>query len=206
MRQPDDEVRHARPAHGHDARMTACSLLFMSMLVAGLLVGCSDKASSRAEDTTDAASASPSTRVPTVRAAVPTATQPSTATPSPQEAVLAAYERYWDAYSMALFELNADLMQAVAANEERDRIRQEVDRLRAQGVALKVNVKRSPLVVEVNESSAIVFDEMVNNSFYVDARTKDPPQASGSGEIIQDTYFLQRVDGTWKVVRSTRQR
>jgi hypothetical protein len=186
--------------------MTASSLLCLAVLVAALLVGCSDKVSSRDEDSTSAANTRLSTGTPTTGAARQTGTPSPTAAPSPQEEVLAAYGRYWDAYSMALFELNADLVQTVAANEERDRIRQEIDRLRAQGVALKVNVRRSPLVVEVNENSAIVFDEMVNNSFYVDARTKDPPQASGSGEIIQDTYFLQWVDGTWKVVRSTRQR
>ena len=47
-------------------------------------------------------------------------------------------------------------------------------------------------------------DEIVNNSFLVDAETKEPPEAEGSGERFQDTFDMEKVDGRWVVVKTTR--
>jgi hypothetical protein len=112
---------------------------------------------------------------------------------------------YWEAYSLALLNLDVAHMERVAAGEELRRISDEIDMLRSQGVALRVVVTHKPLIVEMTDSSAVIFDEVVNNSFYVDPVTKDPPIASGSGEIVRDNFYLERVNGAWKVLRSTRQ-
>jgi hypothetical protein len=59
-------------------------------------------------------------------------------------------------------------------------------------------------IIEASDDSAKIVDDLVNNSFLVDAVTKEPPEAEGSGERLQDTFEFERVDGRWVVVRSTR--
>ena len=132
----------------------------------------------------------------------PTATPTATV----EDEVLASYSRYWEAYAQALLNLDATLVEAVAAGQELQRIREEVAILRSQGVALRVVMKHNPVVLEVKSDSAALLDEMVNNSFYVDAVTKQPPVASGSGETLRDTFQFEKRNGQWVVILSTRQR
>lgn len=141
---------------------------------------------------------------------VVTSSPTSTATPrAPQslvDEVLEAYMAYWEAYSLALLNLDPAQAEPVAAGEELERIHEEIGTLRSQGVAARVVVQHNSAVVEVSKGSAVIFDEMVDNSFYVDPVTKEPPIASGSGEVLRDLFYLERVDGKWIVVRSVRQR
>jgi hypothetical protein len=164
-----------------------------------LLVACN---AGGGQPTTPAGETSPT---PTPAVTATTEAMP-TPTPSVEEEVSEAYLRYWDAYSDALFELDATLAQDVASGEELDRIREEIEGLRSQGLALKTVVEHDFVLVEASEESATLLDEIVNNSFYIDAETKEPPQAEGSGEVLRDTFYLEKIDGHWMVVRSTRQR
>jgi len=129
-----------------------------------------------------------------------------TATPPIEQEVSEAYLRYWDTYAEALLNLDPGLAEAAASGEELQRIREEIQTLRSQGVALRVVVEHNSVVLEASENSGVVFDEIVNNSFYVDPETKEPPVGSGSGEILRDTFYFEKIDGRWVVVRSTRQR
>ena len=175
------------------------ALQLASLLILGsFLADCSRAGSSKPEGPPSAATALSSISGPTEHAIVPTAT------PAPQEEVLAAYQRYWDAYGQALLDLDPTLVQAVAAGDRLQRIQEEIDELRRRGVAARTNVINNPVVVEFDTNSATIYDELINNSFYVDAVTKQPSQASGSGEIVRDTYQLQKIDGAWKVVGSSR--
>jgi hypothetical protein len=137
----------------------------------------------------------------------PTATQvvAPTATRTVEEEVGDAYLRYWEAYGEALLELDPTLAEGVAAGEELERIREEIETLRSQGVALRTVVEHNFVVVEASPDSASLVDELTNNSFYVDPETKQPSQASGSGEVLRDTFFFEKVGGRWVVVRSSRQ-
>ena len=141
----------------------------------------------------------PGVSVPTVPALASV-----TATPTVEQDVLAAYARYWDAYSLALYNLDASLVEGVATGDELQRIREEVANLKSQGRAARVVVTHKPVVIEASSTEARLLDEMVNNSFLVDPVTKDPPAASGSGVVLKDTYYFQRLDGRWMVMRSTR--
>lgn len=146
------------------------------------------------------------TATATVASPSPTATSPQpTATPDPEAEVLAAYLAYWDRYAEAMLTLDAEAVAGVASDEELERVRNDVESLRSQGVAARVVLEHHPVVVEVTATSAIVLDEMTNNSFYVDPETLEPPEAEGSGEALVDTFFLEKVDGRWIVVRSVRQ-
>jgi hypothetical protein len=138
--------------------------------------------------------------------AAPTQTPEATATVLPEEEVEAAYLRYWDAYSQALLDLNPALVEGVAAGEELRRIQEEIDGLRSQGLALRVDVSHNFVILDMTSDSATLLDKITNNSFYVDAETKEPGEGSGSGEILKDTFYFQKIGGDWRVVRSTRQR
>ena len=134
----------------------------------------------------------------------------ASATPSPtatvEDEVVAAYLLYSEAYKKALFDLDVKHVEGFASGEQLQRIRSEIENLRAQGLAGRIEVTHKPVVIQVTGNSATLLDEMVNNSFYVDARTKEPPVASGSGEILRDTFSLQKLDGKWVVTQSVRQK
>lgn len=134
----------------------------------------------------------------------PTAPQP-TATPDAEGEVIAAYLRYWDLYADAVLHLEATLVADVASDEELQRVRDDVEMLRSQGVAARVVLEHNPVVIEASATSATVLDEITNNSFYVDPETLEPQEGEGSGETLTDTFFLEKVDGQWIVVRSVRQ-
>jgi hypothetical protein len=148
-----------------------------------------------ATETTPAAATSPT---PTVVA------RPS-ATPDPEVEVLTAYANYWELYAEAVLNLDHSILTGVASEEELQQVREEIEALRANGVALRVVIEHRPTVIELTDTSATVFDEMTNNSFYVDPETHEPPEGEGSGETLVDTFFLEKVDGQWMVIRSIRQ-
>jgi hypothetical protein len=169
----------------------AALLLALSLPV----TACRDGDDDRVNDTNDRGSA------PTV---VTGAT--ATATPTAEESVLAAYLEYSDAYKQALFDLDARHLEGVASGEQLRRVRAEIESLRAQGLAGRIEMTHKPVVIEVSANSATVLDEVINNSFYVDAITKQPPVASGSGELLRDTFYLEKINGEWVVTQSVRQK
>lgn len=137
----------------------------------------------------------------------PTATEPpATPTPSIEEEVAAAYLAYWDAYAEAVLNLDITLVEGFAAGDELESIRDEIETLRADGVALRVVVEHDLVVAEVSETTAVVVDQLVDNSFYVDAETQDPPEGEGSGEVHRDIVQLEQIDGRWVVVAGARER
>lgn len=145
------------------------------------------------------------TPTPTVAAspAVTPTEPPVTATPSLEEMadeVAEAYLAYWDAYAEAVLNLDTSLVEGFAAGEELESIRGEIEELRAEGVAMRVVVEHDFAVVDVTSTDAIVIDELVNNSFYVDPETKEPSEGQGSGEVLQYTFLMELIDGRWMVV------
>lgn len=165
-----------------------------SLLVAALAAACGGDDADPTPTATVAANPSPP----------PTAPQP-TATPDAEADVVAAYLRYWDLYAEAVLNLDHSGLIAAASDEELQQVQEEIETLRAQGVALRVVIEHRPTVIELTATTATVFDEMTNNSFFVDPETHEPPEGEGSGETLVDTFFLEKVDGQWIVVRSIRQ-
>lgn len=133
---------------------------------------------------------------------------PVTATASLEEIadeVAEAYLAYWDAYAEAVLNLDASLVEGFAAGEELESIREEIEELRAEGVAMRVVVEHDLAVVDVASTDAIVIDELVNNSFYVDPETKEPSEGQGSGEVLQYTFLMELIDGRWMVVSGSQE-
>ena len=135
-----------------------------------------------------------------------TATLGPSATSSLEGRISQAYLAYWDAYSQALLELDPSLVQQMAQGAQLERIKQEIDGFRAQGVALRVVVEHNFVIIDASPAAATVVDQIVNNSFFVDPITKEPPTAEGSGEHLKDTYQLENVGGRWIVTNGSRQR
>lgn len=118
-----------------------------------------------------------------------------------------AYLAYWDAYSSALLNLDVTRVEGVASGAELQRIKDEIELLRSQGVAARVVVEHDFAIVQLADRAATVVDRFVDRSFYVDPVTRQPPQGSGEGKVFMDTFQLERLnDGRWLVVRSARQR
>ena len=151
-------------------------------------------------------------RTPTATTSNPTTTVTSSATSTPTAAalsadqqVLAAYRRYWDVYTDALYTLDSSQLEQVMAGPRLARALDEIESLRRQGRAVRIVVRNDPLVAAVQTTEAVVIDQYQNESFVVDARTKEPVGGRGPAQSIRDTFTLTRVDGVWKVVDSIRQ-
>lgn len=145
-------------------------------------------------------------------AASPTVTPtepPATATPSLEEIadeVAEAYLAYLDAYAEAVLHLDISLVEGFATGDELESIRTEIEMLRADGVALRVVAEHDITVIDVTSDTALIADEIVDNTFYVDARTLEPPEAEGSGDTYRDLVTLERIDGRWLVTSGARDR
>lgn len=136
---------------------------------------------------------------PTVTPTAP----PVTATPSPEELeaeVSAAYLAYWDAYAEAVLNLDITPLEGLVSPGHRALLSDEVDTLRTDGFAMRVSVEHDFVVLVTCETEAGVIDRLVNNSFYVDPSTKEPSEGQGSGEELQYTFLMERIDGRWVVL------
>lgn len=139
-----------------------------------------------------------------VATATSTPTTPvATTTSSPEQEVAEAYLAHWDAYADAVLNLDVSLVEESAIGEELDAIREEIEQLRADGLALRVDVEHDFLVAEVSETSAVLIDQIVNRSFYVDAETKEPSEGEGSGEVLRHIVDMELIAGRWVVARVT---
>ncbi len=184
--------------------MTSRSMLGRLGLAATVVLGCLVLTACRGDgDSPTPTGTATATVAP--ETATPSATAVATPTASIEDDVAEAYLAYWAAYADAVLNLDASLVEGFATGEELESIRAEIDALERDGVALRVVVEHDFLVVMTSDTTATVVDEVTNNSFFVDATTKEPPTAEGSGEILRDQVFMERVDDRWLAVRSTRE-
>ncbi len=116
-----------------------------------------------------------------------------------------AYLHYWDVYAQAMFTLDPSQLHTVANGDRLNEALAEVADLKAQGKAAKIQVDHHFFVFDVTATSASVHDEYDNKSYTIDPRTRAPLGSPGTTQHLVDTYFLQRVDGEWKVVRGLRE-
>lgn len=179
-------------------RQMRAGTVAVGVVCAAALVACGGGSSTPAPTAT----AQPTTA--TATAVTPTAT----ATPS-RDALIAevskAYLAYWDAYAAAVLHLDIKRVEGFASGAELASIREEIEKLRADGIAARIRVEHDFDVISVTGSSAVIVDEYVNNSFVVDAKTLAPEDAKGPGNVVKDTILLERMDGRWVVTRGARE-
>lgn len=144
------------------------------------------------------------TAVPT--SATPTATVAPGPTVTPRQQLEQAYYRYWRDYSQALFTLDTSRMSDVAAGDELKRVQAEVADLRQRNHAVHVRVSHSALIVSIKGDTATVYDDQRDSSFLINPVTKEPHKGSVQPYPEKDIYYLRKMNGNWKVVKSLRQR
>lgn len=121
------------------------------------------------------------------------------ATPLERE-VATAYLRYWALYSTAMETLDSSRLVEVATGERLSQAVAEVEDLRADGIAAKIQVKHNFQVLKATEREAAVRDEYINSSYAVDPQTRKPVGDPGQSQRFVNTYSLERVGSAWKVV------
>jgi len=104
-----------------------------------------------------------------------------------------------------MYTLDASHLADVASGERLQQATDEVQKVKAQGKAAKIDVQHNIGIFDVTDSSASVHDEYINNSYSIDPSTKKAVGAPGQTQHISDTYLLQRVTGVWKVVSGVRE-
>jgi hypothetical protein len=134
-----------------------------------------------------------------------TAAETPAADPRLLQEIEDAYRNYWEVYSAALFNLDTSRLGEVAADEELQRMRDEVEDFRRRGRAVRAIVTHTHLVLDVTASEAKVYDEIRDSSFLVDSVTKQPPEGPDPRHLVKDIFYLNKVEGTWKVVKHLRQ-
>lgn len=185
--------------------MTSRSMLGRAGLAAAVVVGGLVLSACRGDGDPPTPTATATATVATETASAST-TAVATPTPSVEDDVAEAYLAYWDAYARALLFLDASLVEGFAAGAELERVRDEIDSLRADGVAARVIVDHDFSVVSLTPDEAVVVDRFTDRSFYVDPETRQPEQSDVVGQPFTDTFHLQLSGSEWVVVASERDR
>ncbi len=124
---------------------------------------------------------------------------------SPRQQVVQAYHRYWQDYGQALYTLNTSHLSVVAADGELQQVRAQVVSLREAKRAVRVLVSHHALIVYIKGNNATIYDEIRNRSFTINPITKQPPRGSSQADLERDLYYLRKIHGSWKVVKSLRE-
>ena len=111
-----------------------------------------------------------------------------------------AYARYWQVLGAAFLSLDASRLPEVMDGDELARAQDQIKDLQARGRLGKVALEFHPSFREVTPERAVVFDEHINRSVFLDAATKQEIPTSGAPELARVSYELRKVNGTWKVV------
>jgi hypothetical protein len=85
-----------------------------------------------------------------------------------------------------------------------EREQQQIDDLKARGVAAVIEGDHEVGLLSLTQDEAELYDEYVNRSYLVDPVTREPVGTPEPEETIKVSFRLQRIDGVWKVVDSER--
>ena len=105
-----------------------------------------------------------------------------------------------------MWTLDAAPLDNVSTGDELLALRHDVQQLRTDDRAIKVEMEDQFTVIRVDGDQAQVLDRLRDYSIYVDPTSKQPlpGQASvltPSAPLLTSLYFLRNADGTWKVER-----
>ena len=81
---------------------------------------------------------------------------------------------------------------------------QQINDLQANGRAGKLDVDHHILLASLAPDRAIVYDEYLNRSLFLDASTRKELPTSSPATTEKISYDLQMIDGAWKVIGGER--
>jgi hypothetical protein len=111
-----------------------------------------------------------------------------------------AYLRYWDVLTQAHFDVDASRLGEVLAGVELERTENDIRRLRAEGRASRLEVELHFRILQATPNDAVVADQYVNRSVYVDAVTKQEIPTKEPPSVTKIDVQMRKLDGVWKVV------
>lgn len=118
--------------------------------------------------------------------------------------VEAAYLHYWDVRTQAFLNLDSSRLGEVMAGDELARAEKYIQDLRSQGRAAKMDVEHRIALPKVTPDEAVVYDEYLNKSVFVDSVTKQELKTDAPVETVKVSFYLSRIDGQWKVTGGAR--
>jgi hypothetical protein len=111
-----------------------------------------------------------------------------------------AYLRYWNVRARAYYDLDPSRLKEVVAGAELARDEEDIQKLRAQGLAADTDVDLNFRILEATPDEATVYDEYVNRSLHLDAVTKQPIPTKEAPKVLRISFQMKKIDGVWKVV------
>jgi hypothetical protein len=134
--------------------------------------------------------------------AEPTTTEATTTTLTPEEEVLTAYRNAANAVYAAYDPPNPNHPDLLAhlSGDILARVQNLLTQYQSQGVSIVGTVQLAPTLVTMAGDSAVVEDCFVDRSQSVNTATREPV-GQPSETVLHIEGHLERVDGTWKVVR-----
>lgn len=145
--------------------------------------------------------AAPAAAVPTV-AASPTGL-PVASSPLERE-IEEAYLRYWDVLTQAYLNLDTSRLSEVMSGAELARQEQQIRDLKAQGRAAKLEAQHRIAFVQVSADHAVIYDEYLNRSIFVDPVTKQELPTKEPPATEKISFEMRKINGNWKVVDGAR--
>ncbi|MFN8473870.1 MAG: hypothetical protein U0822_16895 [Anaerolineae bacterium] len=116
----------------------------------------------------------------------------------------AAYLHYWQVLAEANLTLDTSRLPEVAADKELVQAQQQVNDLKAQGRAAKLDVEHRTAFAKVTPTQAVIADEYLNKSVFVDPVTKEELKTSSPPTVEKLSFTMRKIDGQWKVVEALR--
>jgi hypothetical protein len=113
--------------------------------------------------------------------------------------VQTAYLHYWDIREQAYLTLDASHLSDVMTGNELARAQKQIADMKAQNQAAKLQVDHHIAVAQVTSDHAVVLDEYVNRSVYVNPVTREEIPTSAPSETLSISFDMRKVDGIWKV-------
>lgn len=145
---------------------------------------------------------------PTVVAVAPNATEGPgglrVATSPLELEIEAAYLHYWDVLAQAYLDTDSSHLAEVMSDPELSRQTQEISNLKSQGKAAKLIVEHRIAFAKVSPDSAVVYDEYLNRSVFIDPATKQERPTTAQPATEKISFEMTKIDGSWKVVDATR--
>lgn len=150
----------------------------------------------------------PTTAPPTSPVAAAAVTSPLPKNPadllSPLEKeIVDAYLRYWAVRGQAYYDLDTTRLGEVMAGAELAREEAGVQELKAQGRGADLDVEHNFRILKATPEEAVVYDEYLNHSVFIDAATKQVIPTKEPPAVLKVSFEFRKVQGVWKVVDGT---
>ena len=156
------------------------------------------------QPTTQPAAAPPATPVSASPTAVETVGGLRVANSPLEREIETAYLHYWDVLAQAYLDADITNLPEVMSGAELGRQEQQIQDLKAQGKAAKLVAEHRIAFAKVTPDDAIVYDEYLNRSVFVDPITKQEHPTSAPPETEKISFEMRKIGDTWKVVDGTR--